>query len=72
MNEGAKQMFQLPEVTMRDIVRMTAENPAKQLGVWERKGSIEVGKDADILLVNEELDIKYTICRGAIAFKEDY
>jgi len=71
MNEGAKQMLQLPGVTMRDILRMSAENPAKQLGLWERKGSIEVGKDADILLVNDELDIKYTICRGVIAFKEE-
>jgi N-acetylglucosamine-6-phosphate deacetylase len=70
MNEGAKQMLQLPGVTMRDIVRMSAENPAKQLGVWERKGSIAAGKDADVLLVNEELDIIYTICRGIAAFEE--
>jgi len=71
MNEGAKQMLQLSDVTMRDIVRMGAENPAKQLGVWGRKGSIKLEKDADILLVDENLNIYYTICKGILAYKED-
>ncbi|GAB3804999.1 N-acetylglucosamine-6-phosphate deacetylase [Virgibacillus kimchii] len=71
MNAGAKQMLDLPDVTMRDIVRMTAENPAKQLRVWNRKGSIAVGKDADVLLVDEALNVQYSICRGVISFKSE-
>jgi N-acetylglucosamine-6-phosphate deacetylase len=71
MNEGARQMLRLSDVTMQDVVRMTSENPAKQLGVWERKGSIKLGKDADILLVDEELKVNYTICKGVLAYKED-
>lgn len=69
MKDAVKQMLRLSGVTMRDIVRMSAENPAKQLGVWDRKGSIEAGKDADLLLVDDDLEIKYTICRGTIAYK---
>jgi N-acetylglucosamine-6-phosphate deacetylase len=70
MNEGARQMLRLPGVSMRDIVRMGAENPAKQLGVWGSKGSIEAGKDADVLLVDGDMNIKYTICRGKIAYRK--
>src|SRR5690625_1489287 len=71
MNEGARQMLQLSDVTMQDVIRMTSENPAKQLGVWDKKGSIKLGKDADILLVDEQLNINYTICKGVLAYKED-
>ncbi|MFP3489586.1 amidohydrolase family protein, partial [Staphylococcus sp. SIMBA_130] len=44
-------------------------NPAKQIGIDDQKGSISLGKDADILLVDDELNIKFTICRGEISFQ---
>lgn len=70
MIDGAKNMLALDEVIIRDIIEMTSVNPAKQIHVFDRKGSIEVGKDADVLLVDKDLNIKYTICLGQIAFEE--
>lgn len=69
MIDAARRMLALEGVTWRDIVNMTSENPAKQIGIFDRKGSIREGKDADILLVDDHLNIKYTICRGHIAFR---
>ncbi|MFD2211746.1 N-acetylglucosamine-6-phosphate deacetylase [Virgibacillus halophilus] len=69
MYQGAQQMLQLSEVTIRDVVEMAAANPAKQINVYDRKGSIAVGKDADVLLVDDKLQIRQTICRGAIAYE---
>lgn len=69
MIDAARRMLALEGVTWRDIVNMTSENPAKQIGIFDRKGSIREGKDADILLVDDQLNIKYTICRGHIAFR---
>jgi N-acetylglucosamine-6-phosphate deacetylase len=69
MNEGAKQMLRLRGVSISDIVHMASVNPAKQIGMFERKGSISVGKDADVLLVDDNMNIQYTICRGVIAYK---
>ena len=66
MDDGARRMLGLDGATMRDVVKMAAVNPAKQIGVYDRKGSLTEGKDADILLVDEELNIEYTICRGVI------
>lgn len=66
---GAKQMLKLKQVSISDIVEMASVNPAKQLNVIDRKGSIARGKDADLLLVDDELNIQYTICRGEIAFE---
>ncbi len=71
MDEGARRMLSIDGVSIRDIVKMTAENPAKQIGVFDRKGSIEIGKDADIILVNENMEIIYTFCRGIKAYGRD-
>lgn len=69
MHDGAKQMLQLEGVKLRNIVEMASVNPAKQIGIYDQKGSITLGKDADILLVDDDLNIKYTICRGKISFQ---
>lgn len=66
MRDAAANMMKLADVTIYDIMKMTAENPAKQIGVYDRKGSITIGKDADLILIDENLNIKQTICRGII------
>ena len=63
-------MYKLKGVTIKDVIKMAAENPAKQIDVFDRKGSIARGKDADVLLVDNDFNIKYTICRGNIAYEE--
>jgi imidazolonepropionase-like amidohydrolase len=50
-------------------------NPAKVLGIEDRVGSIEVGKDADIVIWNNEpLDVQsyveYTVIDGKIVYKK--
>lgn len=50
-------------------------NPAKVLGIEDRVGSIEVGKDADIVIWNNEpLDVQsyveYTLIDGKIVYKK--
>lgn len=37
-------------ITPSDLCRMLAEHPAKLFGVWDRKGSLAVGKDADVVI----------------------
>lgn len=70
MIDGAKNMLALDDLVMENIIDMTAVNPAKQIHMFDSKGSIAVGKDADVLLVDNALNIKYTICKGIIAFEE--
>lgn len=70
MFEGAQQMLRLEDATIRHIVQMASENPARQLTIFDRKGSIRAGKDADLILADDDLHIKYTICRGVVAYQE--
>ena len=69
MIDGAKQFFAIPEVTIHDIILMASINPAKQAGVFHEKGSIAVGKDADLLLVDNDLDLKLTFKKGKIVYQ---
>lgn len=69
MIDGARNMMHLAGASIHDIVRMASINPAKQIGVYDRKGSIEIGKDADILLLDKNYNIVYTICKGNIAYE---
>ncbi|MFD1038894.1 N-acetylglucosamine-6-phosphate deacetylase [Virgibacillus byunsanensis] len=69
MYQGAQQMLALDDVSIQHIINMASINPAKQVGIYEKKGSLKVGKDADMLLVDDELNIKYTFCRGHIAYE---
>lgn len=71
MDHGARIMLSLEGVTIEDIIKMASINPAKQIGVYDRKGSIAKGKDADLLIVDDQLNIKMTICRGTIAHEEE-
>ncbi|SEQ68140.1 N-acetylglucosamine-6-phosphate deacetylase [Piscibacillus halophilus] len=66
MDQAARNMVKVTGASFRDIIQMASVNPAKQLGVFNRKGSIEVGKDADLLLVDSNFHIQKTICRGVV------
>ena len=37
-------------MTMNDVVRLVSTNPAKLFGMYPRKGSLEIGTDADITI----------------------
>lgn len=52
------------DASIGDIVKMTAENPAKYIGVYDKKGSIEIGKDADLLVIDGLWNLKDVFVRG--------
>ncbi|SET09180.1 N-acetylglucosamine 6-phosphate deacetylase [Oceanobacillus limi] len=71
LQHGAQRMLMIKDVSLQQVIEMASINPAKQLNIFDKKGSIAVGKDADLLLVDDELNLSYTICQGVIAFEEE-
>ncbi|CAM3788994.1 N-acetylglucosamine-6-phosphate deacetylase [Mesobacillus zeae] len=57
--------------SIADAVRMSSENPARQIGVLNSKGTLRQGKDADIVILDENLEVQMTFCRGRLAFQRE-
>lgn len=59
-----KNMLKWLPNTLEEILPTLTENPAKEMGLWERKGSIANGKDADLVLLDENANIVHVFARG--------
>ena len=49
---------------MSTVSRMASLNPAKKYGLADRKGSLEVGKDADCVVITDDYQAVATYVRG--------
>ncbi|MEW5867093.1 MAG: N-acetylglucosamine-6-phosphate deacetylase [Bacillota bacterium] len=69
MNLVVKNMVELAGVSLTDAVKMATVTPARIIGAADTKGSLAVGKDADIVVFDERsLSVKMTIVEGRVAF----
>lgn len=69
MNQAFANLLKFSGCSIEEAVRLVSMNPAKQLGVFDQKGSIAVGKDADLVLLNNQFEVVSTWCRGIQAYK---
>ncbi|MDF2557595.1 MAG: nagA [Bacillales bacterium] len=68
MSEAIRNVIDFTRLPLDEVVKLATANPAKLLGIYERKGSISIGKDADITVIDENFNVILTICRGKIAY----
>ncbi|WP_413374835.1 N-acetylglucosamine-6-phosphate deacetylase [Alkalihalobacillus sp. 1P02AB] len=68
MNDAVKNMIQFSGCTLEEASIMASQNPAKQIGIFEHKGSIALGKDADLTVLDENYEVLLTICEGKIVY----
>ena len=61
-------MIRLAGASLFDAVAMASATPARIMGIYDRKGSISVGKDADIVIFNDNIYIDHTIVGGRIVY----
>ncbi|WP_020602787.1 N-acetylglucosamine-6-phosphate deacetylase [Spirosoma spitsbergense] len=65
-NRLVRNMVQMADVSLPDAVRMASTTPARIMGVDNRKGTLAVGKDADIVIFDDQLTIHSTIVGGEL------
>jgi len=63
-------MVKMADVPLLDAVKMAAKTPASILGISDRKGSLLPGKDADILIFNDDIEIQTTIINGKVIYSK--
>jgi N-acetylglucosamine-6-phosphate deacetylase len=63
-------MISLAGVPLHEAVKMMSATPAAIMGIGNKKGSLSPGKDADILIFDEEINIDATIINGKTVYKK--
>lgn len=58
-------------IPLEDACRMASETPARIMGVYDRKGSLAPGKDADIIMFRtEDMELTYVMQMGRVVKNE--
>ena len=57
-------------VPLEHAVRMITLTPARLMGLGDRKGSLEAGKDADVVLFDDEVRVRFVMARGKVALSD--
>ena len=68
LNDAVKNFRDNTDIPLYEIVNAASLNPAKAIGL-DSKGSLEEGKDADIIITDMNFDIKKTIIGGEIRYE---
>ncbi|MFR1707417.1 MAG: N-acetylglucosamine-6-phosphate deacetylase [Clostridium sp.] len=68
MIEAVKNIMRFTRCTLEDAVTMASTNPARNLNVLHRKGSLDIGKDCDLVILDSNYDIVKTLCKGKVVF----
>ena len=71
MNQARLNLAIWLSLSIHEQIQITSINQAKRLGQFDRKGSIQAGKDADIVVIGQDGEVELTICRGSIAYERN-
>ena len=69
LNKGVWNVYTNSNIPLHECVNGASLNPATTIGIADKKGSIEVGKDADIIITDAEFNVEKTIIGGKIKYE---
>lgn len=68
LDKAVKNFMESTKLPIYEVIKMVTLNPSKNLNIKER-GTLEKGKYADIVIFDEDINIKHTIVEGKTVFK---
>jgi len=69
MDKAVKNMVNKIGIQLPKAIQMASFNPARSIGVENRKGSLEPGKDADIVILNKKLEVELTMVASKVIYR---
>ncbi|MEU9876357.1 N-acetylglucosamine-6-phosphate deacetylase [Streptomyces phaeochromogenes] len=64
LDRAFKRAVTVDRLPIEDVVSAIAANPARSLGLYDRVGSLEPGKDADLVVLDADFELKGVMRRG--------
>lgn len=71
MDQHFRNTMRFLGVNIGTAFRLCSTNPARIGGASNRKGQVERGMDADLVLLDADLHVAMTVCRGEVAFSRE-
>lgn len=69
LNQAVKNVLDNTGLPVYEVVAAASLNPANSIGMGDTKGSLEAGKDADIIIADMNFEIKKTIIQGDVRYE---
>ena len=66
INEGLRNLVEKAGVPWQTAINSCTINPARLIGLERKKGSVQAGKDADLVVLRDDYSVEMTICRGSV------
>ncbi|MDP4173100.1 MAG: N-acetylglucosamine-6-phosphate deacetylase [Bacteroidota bacterium] len=66
----AVKFMEFTKCSFKTAMQTITTNPAKLLGIYDKKGSVDIGKDADLVLLDSDYSVYMTIVNGQIVYKK--
>lgn len=69
LNKAVYNVINSLGLNLIDAVKMATINPAKVIKIDDKKGSLNKGKDADIIVFNDDIEVLYTFVNGKEVYR---
>lgn len=70
MNKAIHNVMGFLGTSLAQTVQYASANPAKNLGIYDKMGSIAIGKDANFAIVDQDVNVYQTIREGKVIFEK--
>lgn len=70
MDRALYNLMQASSRPVEALWQTSSLNPARAIGIDDRKGSLDVGKDADLVLVDRDINVHLTVAEGRVVYRQ--
>jgi N-acetylglucosamine-6-phosphate deacetylase len=71
MDQGMRNLVNFGAATVQEALQTASTNPACVIGMEKDKGTIKSGKDADLVALDDQLEVVWTIVKGEVVYHKD-
>ena len=69
MDRAVRNVRDFSRASLKECIQMATLTPARSIGVSHRKGSLEPGKDADVVILDKDLNVVTTMVMGKVVYR---